>query len=53
MLPTLGQIEFSSLNHVGKGYQIEHQKEDGYINVTNLCKAGGKKFNGWNRLQKN
>jgi hypothetical protein len=37
---------------LGKGYEIEHREEDGYINVSNLCKAGGKQFNGWNRLQK-
>ena len=28
------------------------RKEDGYINVTNLCKAGGKQFKSWNRLDK-
>ena len=37
---------------VGDGYQIENRKSDGYINVTNLCKAGGKKFNDWKRLNK-
>ena len=37
---------------VGKGYTIEHREEDGYINVTNLCKAGNKKFYGWHRLDK-
>ena len=37
---------------VGKGYTIEHREEDGYINVTNLCKAGGKQFKAWNRLDK-
>jgi hypothetical protein len=26
-------------------------REDGYINATMLCKAGGKKFNDWNRLK--
>jgi hypothetical protein len=26
-------------------------REDGYINATLLCKAGGKKFNDWNRLK--
>ena len=26
--------------------------ENGYINITKLCKAGGKQFNGWNRLDK-
>ena len=37
---------------VGQGYTIEHREEDGYINVTNLCKAGGKQFKAWNRLEK-
>jgi hypothetical protein len=37
---------------VGQGYTIEHREEDGYINVTNLCKAGGKQFKHWNRLDK-
>jgi hypothetical protein len=37
---------------VGQGYTIEHREEDGYINVTNLCKAGGKQFKAWNRLDK-
>ena len=26
-------------------------REDGMINATLLCKAGGKKFNDWNRLK--
>ena len=33
------------------GYIIE-SREDGYINITNLCKAGGKEFNDWNYLDK-
>ena len=37
---------------LGKDFQIEHREEDGYINVTNLCKAGGKKFAAWKRLNK-
>lgn len=37
---------------VGQGYTIEHRDEDGYINVTNLCKAGGKQFKAWKRNQK-
>ena len=37
---------------VGKGYTIEYRDEDGYVNVTNLCKAGGKKFADWKRLNK-
>ena len=37
---------------VGQGYTIEHREEDGYINVTNLCKACGKQFKAWFRLDK-
>jgi hypothetical protein len=33
-------------------YQLEYRDDDGFINITNLCKAGGKKFNDWNRLDK-
>ena len=38
-----------SLNN---GYIIESRDEDGYIDVTNLCTAGKKKFNHWNSLSK-
>jgi hypothetical protein len=34
------------------GYIIESREEDGYINITNLCKAGGKEFKHWNSLDK-
>jgi hypothetical protein len=34
------------------GYIIESRDEDGYIDVTNLCTAGKKKFKAWNRLDK-
>ena len=34
------------------GYIIESREEDGYIDVTNLCTAGKKKFNHWNSLSK-
>jgi endogenous inhibitor of DNA gyrase (YacG/DUF329 family) len=37
---------------LGKGITIEHREEDGYINVTNLCKAGGKQFKHWKSIQK-
>ena len=33
-------------------YNIEYRHEDGYINVTNLCKAGGKQFKNWNSIMK-
>ncbi len=29
---------------------IESRKEDNFINATQLCKAGGKKFNNWYQL---
>jgi len=34
------------------GYIIESREEDGYIDVTNLCKAGKKEFKHWNSLGK-
>ena len=37
---------------LGQGYTIEHRDEDGFINVTNLCKAGDKQFKAWFRLDK-
>ena len=43
--------QLSSL-HLQDEFTIEHRKEDGYINVTNLCKAGKKQFKAWNRLDK-
>ena len=33
-------------------YQLEYRDTDGFINITNLCKAGGKEFKSWNRLDK-
>ena len=45
------EYQLTSLD-LGKGCQIEHREKDGYINVTNLCKAGGKQFKAWNRLEK-
>jgi hypothetical protein len=33
-------------------YTIEYREEDGYINVTNLCNAGGKQFKHWNSIDK-
>ena len=37
---------------IGAGYQIENRESDGYINVTNLCKAGKKLFGHWRQLNK-
>lgn len=33
-------------------YQLIYRPEDGYIDVTNLCVAGDKKFNDWKKLNK-
>jgi len=33
-------------------YQLEYRDIDGYINITNLCKAGGKHFKNWNQNDK-
>ena len=33
-------------------YQLEYREEDGFINITNLCKAGGKQFKHWNSIDK-
>ena len=33
-------------------YQLEYREEDGFINITNLCKAGGKHFKNWNQNDK-
>jgi DNA-directed RNA polymerase subunit RPC12/RpoP len=45
------EYKLSSLD-IGEGYNIEHRNKDGYINVTNLCKAGEKKFADWKRIEK-
>jgi hypothetical protein len=37
---------------VGNGYIIENREEDNYINVTNLCKAGGKQFKHWKQIER-
>jgi hypothetical protein len=37
---------------LGNGYIIEHRDEDGFINVTNLCKAGKKQFKHWKSIEK-
>ena len=33
-------------------YQLEYRETDGFINITNLCKAGGKQFKHWNSIDK-
>ena len=31
-------------------YSLVYRQEDGCVDVTNLCKAGGKEFKHWNSL---
>ena len=31
-------------------FQLIYRKNDGYIDVTNFCQAGGKEFKHWNSL---
>ena len=38
--------------NLGNDLYIENREEDGYINVTNLCKAGNKQFKHWNSIEK-
>ena len=33
-------------------YNLIYRKKDGFVDVTNLCKAGGKQYGDWNRLGK-
>ena len=33
-------------------YYLEYRNSDGYINITNLCKAGGKHLKNWNQNDK-
>jgi hypothetical protein len=35
-----------------QGINIIYRKEDGYINLSQLCKAGGKEFSEWKRSKK-
>jgi hypothetical protein len=39
--------------YIGKNYNIKHRDEDGFINVTDLCKAGEKSFKAWETSSKN
>jgi hypothetical protein len=49
MLEDQKEIEPLVLND---GFQLTYRKSDGYVDVTNLCKAGGKLFADWQRLQR-
>jgi hypothetical protein len=46
----MGQIIL--INKLNEPYTVVCRESDGYINVTNLCKAGGKMFHAWRRLAK-
>ena len=35
-----------------QGINIIARKEDGYINLNQLCKAGGKEFREWKKIKK-
>jgi hypothetical protein len=48
---TIEEYKLEPLN-IGGEYNIEYRDEDGYINVTNLCKAGRKHFKDWKKLDK-
>ena len=37
---------------IENGLIIENREEDGYINITNLCKAGNKQFKHWKESEK-
>ena len=45
------QIQITNLE-LGNGFTIENRLEDGYINVTSLCKDGKKQFKHWNSTEK-
>jgi hypothetical protein len=45
------EYKLEALN-VGGEYNIDYRDEDGYINVTNLCKADGKDFKDWKKFHK-
>jgi len=38
--------------YVRTGYHIEYRDEDGYIDITNLCRASDIEFENWNSLEK-
>jgi len=49
-IKNLGQIVLSGKND--EPYQVVCRESDGYVDVTNLCKAGGKEFAKWHRLKR-
>jgi len=44
------QLEKNTSELIINGITIMARLEDGFVNATTLCKAGGKKFNDWYRL---
>jgi len=34
------------------GFCMEYRDQDNYVNITDLCKAGGKQFDHWNSLER-
>ena len=34
------------------GISMSFREEDGYVNATQMCKAGGKKFNDWYKIDR-
>ena len=42
--------DYTCINYENMKLQI--MKKNGYINVTNLCKAGGKRYRNWNSINK-
>ena len=49
---TQSGLHLHSQSLIINDYQLIYRETDGYINVTNLCKAGGKEFKAWNRTEK-
>jgi hypothetical protein len=37
---------------LNKNHQLIYRSEDGYVDITDLCKAGGKEFKHWNSIKK-
>lgn len=47
----VNKLHKNSSELIINGINVSSRIEDGFINATSLCKAGGKKFNDWNRLE--
>ena len=44
-------IQNSIINHELNGHIVPQQRNNGYINLTKLCAAGGKKLANWNQMK--